>query len=464
MDNNLRLAHEIMKYVGGANNIATLNHCSTRLRLTINNEESFQVDEIKKIEGVFDVVKSMGGYQIIVGNNVAKVYKEIVSNYSIKVTENSGKVASNPFEAVMDALAKTMGPAIPAIVVGGLFSAIIVLLGYAGLSAESTTMVYLTAASQAAFYFLPFIVAYTSAKYFNCSPVLALFLAAIMMYPDVAALAGTNATFFGLPVTTVNYANSLIPMVLTIWMMSYVERFAEKYVPSAVRYVFVPLLIVVVMMPIALCVTGPLGTLIGNLLGSLIMWVNGIAPWATVLVVGCVAPFMVLTGTHLALLPLLISNFSTLGYDNTLLVAFIGMNFSQFAVSAAVFFKAKSPSLKATASSTALTAFLTGTTEPALYGLSVRLKKPLIATFIGCIANGIYCAILGVKIYSFGAPSFFTMANFIDPAGSNNFLLAIGAAVLTIVVTFAATWILGFDETGFDQSEENVEKKALTNQ
>ena len=161
-------------------------------------------------------------------------------------------------------------------------------------------------------------------------------------------------------------------------------------------------------------------------------------------------------------MPLLVANFTNLGYDNSLLIAFIGMNFSQFAVSAAVFFKSKKPALKSTAFSTGLTAFLTGTTEPALYGLCLRLKKPLIATFIGCIANGVYCALTQVKIYSFGAPAFLTLANFIDPAGSNNFYLALGAVAVTIIVTFIATWLLGFDESGFEDSdsEDSEPKKA----
>ena len=179
----------------------------------------------------------------------------------------------------------------------------------------------------------------------------------------------------------------------------------------------------------------------------------------TVLVVGSIAPFLVLTGSHLALAPLFIAEFSTLGYDSFMFPAFIGMNFSQFAVSLAVFLKTKNKNLKQTAFSTGLTAFLTGTTEPTLYGICIRLKKPLIATFIGCIANAIYCAIFSVKEFAMGAPGFFTMVNFIDPNGSNNFALAIGAVVVTIVVTFAATWILGWDESIFNSDDDAANAK-----
>lgn len=220
-------------------------------------------------------------------------------------------------------------------------------------------------------------------------------LAGVLNYPSFTALveAGTPITLFGLPVTAASYASSLIPMVLTCWAMFYVNRFIEKYCPDSIRYVMVPFLTMMVMVPVMLCVTGPIGSWIGTLMSFVVTWLNNTMPGAAVLVVGIITPFLVLTGSHLALTPLVVEEFATLGFDGILFPAFIGMNFSQFAVSLAVFLKAKNKSLKSTAFSTGLTAFLTGTTEPALYGLCLRLKKPLIATFIGCAANGLYCAI-----------------------------------------------------------------------
>lgn len=460
MNNNERLAKEIMSHVGGADNIVSLNHCSTRLRLKVKNEKTFDVQALKGISGVLDVVEALGGYQIIVGNNVSKVYQAIVNNYHVKAGADGGRVAGNPLEMVLNVLADIMGPLIPAVVVAGLLSALLTICTFCGLAVESTTYRLLYAAAQAPFYFLPMFVAYTAAKHWKLNPVLTLLLAGILLYPDIVTLmaGGESITLFGLPVTAGTYTSSLIPMVLTCWIMHYVSGFVERYCPDAIRYIFVPFITVVVMIPIMLCISGPVGTWLGDLIGMLVTWLNANVPGLTVLVLGAIAPLMVLTGSHLALMPLLMVNFETLGFDNSLLIAFIGMNFSQFAVSLAVFLKAKSASLKSTAFSTGLTAFLTGTTEPALYGLCLRLKKPLIATFIGCIANGIYCALTGVVIYSFGAPSFFTMANFIDPSGSNNFYLAIGAVIVTIVVTFIATWLLGFDESEFlDEGEESAQ-------
>jgi len=254
-------------------------------------------------------------------------------------------------------------------------------------------------------------------------------------------------------------------MILTCWAMSYVNRFIEKYCPDSIRYVMVPFLTMMVMVPVMLCVTGPAGSWVGTLMSYVITWMNNTMPGAAVLVVGIITPFLVLTGSHLALLPLVMTEFATLGFDGILFPAFIGMNFSQLAVSLAVFLKAKNKSLKSTAFSTGLTSFLTGTTEPALYGLCLRLKKPLIATFIGCAANGLYCAITRIVTYAFGAPGFFTMLNFLDPTGArpNNFYLSLGAVAVTIIVTFAATWLLGFDESGFEDETKKADsapKKA----
>lgn len=463
-DNNKRLADEIIPLVGGAENIASLNHCSTRLRLRVNNEDKFDLEGIKKISGVMDVVKSMGGYQIIIGNNVSKVYNAIVSNYNIKADAQEGRTAANPFEMVLNVLADIMGPVIPAIVAAGLISALATICTLLGMDTNSSTYQILYSVSQAPFYFLPFLVAYTSARHWHLNPVMTEFIAGVLLYPSFTALvdAGGKITLFGLPVTAATYSSSLIPMILTCWAMSYVNKWVEKIVPDAIRYVGVPFLTTIIMVPIALCVTGPVGTWIGDLLAVMVNFLSVHAPGIMIFIIATIAPLMVLTGSHLALLPILMANFQNFGYDNTLLVAFLGINFSMFGVSLAVFLKAKNPSLKATAFSAGITAFLSGTTEPALYGLCIRLKKPLIAAFIGCAATGLWLAFAGVKIYSFGAPGFFTMANFIDPSGVDtaNFMQAVIAAIISIVVTFIATYAIGFDESDFGDTNSSVAKNA----
>lgn len=461
MDNNLRLAKEIMKYVGGEENIISLNHCSTRLRLKITDEEKFNIDKIKQIEGVLDIVKSMGGYQIIIGNNVAKVYNAILKHYHIKTDAKAGRVSTNPFDALLNALSDIMSPVFPAVIAAGLFSAIATVWVLCGMSAESSTYKIVYTASQVPFYFLPFLAAYGAARHWKLNPILALTLAGILLHPDMLTLLsdGSAVSLFGLPVTPATYSSSLIPMILTCWAMKYIGSFIEDKCPDSIRYVMVPFITMVVMIPIMLCITGPVGSWIGELMKIMLVYLSEKVPFVGTIIVGSIVPFLVLTGSHLALIPLELQSFTTLGYESMIMPAFIGLNFSQFAVSLAVFLKARKKSLKATAFSTGLTAFLTGTTEPTLYGISIRFKKPLIATFIGCIANALFCAIFNVKEYSWGAPGFFTMVNFIDPKGSNNIYFAIGAVVVTIVVTFIATWFLGFDESNVKEDENEFETK-----
>ena len=357
----------------------------------------------------------------------------------------------NVFSKVLNVLSSLIGPAIPLIMVSGLLTAVLTILTkWAGLGADSTTYTILNVAANCALYFLPIFIAYTAAKKFGTDVMISLFIGAFLIHPEIIALGdqGSFVSLFGLPVKTANYTSTLIPIVLSIWALKYVEKLSARIVPDSIKFVFRPFLTVLLMIPVTLCVTGPIGSYCGDLLNTVMTSINSVAPWASVLVVGALAPLLVLTGMHFALIPLVFMEFATQGYDNMLFNAFIGMNFSQFGGALAAFLKTKNPNLKELAGSCAVTAFLAGVTEPTLYGICLRMKKPLYATWIACIVNAIFCAVFGVKVYSFGAPSFFTMPIFMNPDGSmSNFYFAIAAAVLTIVVAFASTWILGFDDS-----------------
>lgn len=453
------LAKEIIETLGGPANISRIFHCATRLRAQLVNREKADLEEVKKINDVMGAIDSVGGVQVIIGNDVNKVFDAALALYpgmekGENVDENLDEPSDekqNVFSKVLNVLSSLIGPAIPLIMVSGLLTAVLTILTkWAGLSAESSTYSILNVAANCALYFLPIYIAYTAAKKFGTDIMISLFIGAFMIHPEIIGLAdqGAFVSLFGLPVKTANYTSTLIPIILSIWALKYVEKLSAKIVPDAIKFVFRPFLTILLMIPVTLCVTGPIGSYCGDLLNTVMTSINNVAPWASVLVVGALAPLLVLTGMHFALIPLVFMEFATQQYDNMLFNAFIGMNFSQFGVALAAFLKTKNPNLKELAGSCAVTAFLAGVTEPTLYGICLRMKKPLYATWIACIANAIFCAIFGVKVYSFGAPSFFTMPIFMNPDGSmSNFYFAIAAAVLTIVVAFAATWILGFDDS-----------------
>ena len=452
-----KLAENIIELIGGDNNVVSLFHCATRLRFALKDKKEVKLDALKATKGVMGVVDAADGYQVIIGNDVSKVYDEIIKKYNIKTLPNTDEVldkSSNVFQNVLNTLSTIIGPAIPLILCSGLVSALLVIFTKFGLSTESTTYTILSMAGNIPLYFLPVLIGYTSSKRFGTDTMLSMFFSLVLISPVLLGLASseTPVTLFGLPVKAADYSSTFVPIILTIWAFKYVEKFVKKVVPSAVKFVFVPLLCILIMLPIELCLTAPLGNYVGQLLLSMMTAINNVAPWSSVLVVGALAPLLVLTGMHFALIPLVFTQFATVGYDNMLFVAFIGMNFSQFGVSLACAIKGKNVNLKSLAASCALTSFLAGVTEPALYGICVRMKKPLIATWIACITNAVFCAVTQVKVFSFGAPSFFTMPIFMNPDGSmSNFYFAIAAAALTIVVSFAATWILGFDDSVYGE-------------
>lgn len=459
------LTNSILEELGGAKNVSGLFHCATRLRFRLNDKSIVRAKQIEAIPGVLGTVDDAAGIQVVIGNDVKKAYATLMEQHPEMAELSGGAVEDDGWEPertnivkrLLNMLSAVVGPVIPLIMCSGLVSALLVILTtWGGLSPESSTYTLLNMVGTGALYFLPVFVAYTSAKRFGCDIMTSLFLGALLISPTLIGMveAGSFVDLFGLPVKTGDYTSTLIPAILTIWVYSHVEKLVDRIVPDAVKFVFRPLLGLVIMLPVMLCVTAPLGNYVGGLLNSAMTAINDVAPWASVLVVGCLAPLLVLTGMHLALIPLVMTSFATVGYDNMLFVAFIGMNFSQFGVALACFLKSKNANLKALSLSCAITAFFAGVTEPALYGISVRMKRPLVATWLACVANAVFCAICSVKVFQFGAPSFFTMPIFLNPDGTmGNFYFAIAAAAISIIVAFVATWALGFDDSVYGEQK-----------
>lgn len=452
-----QLERAIISALGGPDNIRTIGHCATRLRITFIDDKKVDREALNHIKGVMGVVEAMGGLQIVIGNAVNNVFDNIQNLYHFKNKVSDGeesKARGNIASRILNVLADVLSAITPLIMGSGLLSAALILLARLGVSEMHSTYRVLEYAANVVFYFLPVFLAYECAKRFKTSVIYSLFIAGLLLHPTFVSMVaeGASISLFGLPVTAIDYGSTLLPIILSVWILSYVEKFVDRYLPKSLRYVIKPLVIIMVMIPITLIITGPAGYLMGEGLGWLITAIRGQAEWLAILILCAIAPFMVMTGMHVALTPILIlTNLENLGYENMMLVAFIGMNFSQFAVAMATFFKTKNKTLKSLALSCGITAFFGGVTEPTLYGISVKMKRPLYATFIGCIANAICCIIFQIKIFSFAPPSFFTLPIFMNPDGtSGNFISAIITIIVVIVVTFVATWMLGFDDSVYD--------------
>ena len=345
-------------------------------------------------------------------------------------------------------------PILPGLVVTGLFKAIVSILTLAGIvDTASQTGQLLNAIGDAFFYFMPFIVAWSASIHFQCNSVISMMLMGILMHPTFSGLVeeGGAIALFGLPVHAISYSASLLPALITVWVQSKIEHAIMSTPVAKLGQLLSQLPVFIIMAPLALLVTGPVGSIIGEVIASAMLTLYNDFYVIGVFAVCALMPIFILTGSHWIFMPTALSNLETMGFDPFLWVGFAVINFSQLAVALAIFFKAKNRDIKSFAGSAALPIATAGITEPCMYGLTLKLKRPLVATFIGCAAGGIFCAFAHVKVYELVTVSLLSLPQFIDPTGSNNFVMAIIGMAITFAVTFAATWILGFDEKDFEE-------------
>lgn len=463
-----RIAKEVLENVGGANNVAHVTHCVTRLRFNLKDDSKADIDKIKKIKGVMGQVNKGGQFQVIIGNDVSDVYKELLKLGNFKSSNNQEEekgAKKGIITSVFDTIAGIFTPIIPAIAGCGMLKAFLGLFVALGLiSTETQTYYIFSFISDAAFFFMPLLLAYTAGIKFKTSPFLAMVIGGVLLHPSFSALvsAGEPVSFLGLPVRLVNYSSSVIPIILIVWLMSYVEKLANKFIPKVLRLVFVPLIVITVTAPIGLIVIGPLGTVIGDVLASGIMFIDSKATWTLPLIMGGLTPLIVMTGMHYSLYPALFTQLATLGYQ-TLMSGMLISNVCQGAAALCVSIKSKNSELKQLASSTGITALL-GITEPAMYGVNLKLKKPLYAVLCGGALGGLYAGLTAVKGYTPSGSGLPGIAAYIGPEMSNvvNILIACG---IGFVATFIITWFIGFeDEVNEDEAVEEIsDVKALKN-
>ncbi|WP_026882206.1 beta-glucoside-specific PTS transporter subunit IIABC [Clostridium akagii] len=479
------VAKKILEKVGGEDNVSSVMHCMTRLRFNLKDEGLVKDEDVKKINGVMGIMKKGGQYQIIIGNDVDKCYKELVKlgnfeNSKVSTSNKSKKTKQNIFSTLLDVISSCMAPIIPAIMGAGMLKVVVVLLTLSNaLSDKSQTYTILSTIGDAAFYFLPVLLAVSAAKKFNTNEYLALAVVTVMVHPSFIALvtAGKPISFIGLPVTAATYTYSVIPVIMIVWVMSYIEKFADKITPSFLKSFLKPMLILLIAAPIALIVVGPIGAIIGKGLSTGMYLIYAKAGWAAVILLSAFMPFIVMTGMHWALVPTTISNLANPGYDGLLLVAMLASNLAQGAACIAVGLKTKNKKLKQVASASGVSAIIAGVTEPAMYGVTLRLKRPMIACVIAGGVAGIYSGVTGLKAYVFATPALASIAQFIPKHGGSNFINALITVAISVVVAFIATWIIGFDDTIYDEeqdeepdtkdvdeSQENGENAAFINE
>lgn len=448
----------------GNENIKTVTHCMTRLRFIVKDENKINDEEIKKIKGVMGVMRKGGQYQIIIGNEVGKCYQEIqkiggFSSTTEEVTEKK-KGWKDYINAVMDYISGSMSSLIPALIGGGMIKVLLIVLPMINiLSTDSSTYAMLSFFGDAPFYFMPLMLAYTASQKMQVTPMLAVTVAGILLHPNFSAMvtAGNPMSLFGMPVTAVSYSSTVIPILIMVWLMSYIEKVFQKIVPSIFKSFLTPLLVIIVSGSIALIAVGPLGSFAGTGLYNGIMWVQQYAGWLAMGIVVAFMPLIVMTGMHwaLAVFALVASQQNP---DTLLLPAMLVSNIAQGVACIIVGMRARNKDLKTTAFSSGVLALLAGVTEPAMYGVTLKLKKPMIATMISGGIVGIFVGLFNLKSFTFAVPSLLSLPQFVSEAGGDNFTHALIVTGMIIVLTVITTWILGFKE----EEEEETEQVELT--
>lgn len=465
-----KVASKVLEAVGGKDNVQSVIHCMTRLRFNLKDESKVDEEKVKKIKGVVGVVNKGGQFQVVIGNDVPNVYKEVVKLGDFKQAKATPQGESKRgVSAVLDTIAGIFTPIITALIGVGMIQAILAILTLTGLlSTDSQTYQILYILGQSGMYFLPVLLAYTAANKFGCNPFLAVAVAGTMLHPDLAALfsASESIHFLGLPVRAANYSSSVIPIILAVWAMSYIERFADKVTPKVVKTIVKPIIVLLITVPVTLIVLGPLGTIIGDYLAQGIMFLNERVSWLVPTLLGAFCPLFVMTGMHYSLLPISTAAFATVGFETVLCPSMLVSNIAQGAAGLAVAVKTKNKDFKQVALSGGITGVM-GITEPILYGCNVRLKKPLYAVMAAGGIGGFYLGINSVGSYSMASPGLLALPGYIGGASMTNFIYACIGSAIAFGVAFVGTLILGFEdvpveEENEDDVEEVVAEKTVT--
>lgn len=460
---NKELAQEIVKLIGGTENVSQSWHCITRLRFNLNNESKVKVDELKTLDGVLGAQFQSGQFQVIIGAKVAEIYEEIdhlvghSSNNSTSV-KNSSKM--NPIEVVFDVISGIFTPILPAIVGSGLIKGIMALFVSLGwLTETSSTYQVLQIFSNAVFYFLPFLIAYSAAKKFKTRESLALALAGILLYPAMiegAAKGADPLSFLGLSIPLNNYTSSVLPIILGVLLLSFVDKWITKAIPKSLSIVFTPVLSLMITAPLTLAFIAPIGNVSGQYLEIFFTSLFNFAGPIAGLLMGGLMPLIVLTGMHYAFFPSTLASFEKMGYDIMLLPMNFIANMAQAGAVLGVIIRTKRVETRSLALSTLLPSFF-GITEPAIYGVTLRLKKPFYASLIGGAVGGCFYGLFSVKTTAFSIPGITSLPTYMMK-GTNNFQLALIGITLSFIVSLLVTIFLGFKESVTAVNEQAAEK------
>lgn len=458
------MARQIIQDIGGSGNVVSVTHCMTRLRFNLKDMSIPQDETIKQIAGVLGVARSGGQYQIIIGQTVNEVYDAVVAagnlNQSAPVNEQitadlrtkkwTWKSVGN---TILNKIAGSLTPLIPMLIAASMFKMLVAVLGPTMLnviSVKSDLYQLFSLVGDAGFYFFPVAIGYTAAKQFAASPILGIFLGAIMLDPGLVKIvaAGKPFTVYGIPMHLTNYGSTVVPILLSVWIMSYIERFFNQKIPASLRTIFAPTLTIAVMLPLSLCVLGPLGGFLGEYVSKAIIsfgQLGGIAAIIGVGLIGALWEILVMTGMHLVLISAMITIVAQTGHDNFIMLGSIAASMAVAGMSLGASLRIKDKQEKSLAFSYFIANFIGGVTEPGLYGLAIKYRRPFLGMMIGGFAGGIYAAITHVSAYVVvPVANFMCLSGYVG-GSTANLINGVISGAIALIVAAIATYMIGVE-------------------
>lgn len=460
-----KLASGVLEGIGGEENIAGFTHCATRLRLTLKDESKADENKIKGISGVLGVARSGGQFQIIIGNEVPKVFAAVQEQLKGKPEGGGTAPDQKMVEKLFDFVSSIFTPILPAIIGAGLMKSVLAAAALLGMDTEGMTYYFLNFIGDAPLYFLPIMLAFTTAKKLGCNPYIAVSIAGAMLHPSYAALI-TDAyqlhfsSFLGLPVTLATYSSSVIPVLLMTAALRYVELFLDRVIPRMVKFFFKPLLCILIVAPLTFIVLGPVGFIVGTGISTGLNVLNSYAGWLVPAIIGAIFPLMVTAGMHYGVVPFMMQSLAAQGFETICGPGNLPSNLAQGAAALCVAVRTKNSEMKQTAFTAGMTAVL-GITEPDLFGVTLKCRRVLPCVMAGGGIGGFYAGMMGVKCFSFCSPGLLSLVAFVGPEGWGNLIHSCISMAIAFAVTFGLVWFWGFEEAPSQEKEKDGEKQVI---
>ncbi|WP_047795792.1 beta-glucoside-specific PTS transporter subunit IIABC [Exiguobacterium sp. JLM-2] len=465
MDQYKQLAETIVQHVGGKENVKSVFHCATRLRFKLKDESKASATTLKQQDGIITVVQSGGQFQVVIGNNVPYVYKEVVDVGGFQTSSTEDEEKSGVFNRLIDVIAGIFTPILGPMAGSGLLKGLLaILVAFGLLTEEMGTYVVLNAAADALFYFLPVILGHSAAKKFGGNPYIGMIIGGALVYPSIVAIqgAGESLTFLNVPVVLMSYASSVIPIILATYVSSKVETFFNRNTHEAVRNFTTPMMALLLVVPLTFLAIGPVATYASQGLANGYSFLYDLSPTIAIAFIGAFWQVLVMFGLHWGLVPIIINNLSVVGMD-TIVVGVLMATFGQVGAVLAITLKAKSPKVKGLGTSSTI-AGVFGITEPAMYGLTLPRKKPFVFGMIGGAAGGVIGGLFGTAAYAMGGLGIFSIPVMIPATGVDLAFYGafIGMAVAT-VVALVLTMVFHKEEATVE-STEKVAAQSISEQ